>query len=196
MLIVSVFYDGTEDEAMTFLGALYALGQQMTFTSMMPYEKALTLVDWTAAMGKRQHMGSGIHRCPLALETLEWVIARHADVCRRGDDGSSIDAEVLFEFHQLDKVRKGPEVPSVFSRRGTAQNVMVVANHIHPSEDVVAARFVDDVVQYLRDQAAVEAYGFDVLDGVSGEEDLGVYTGYDSECLPFRCNNSTIPRSC
>ncbi|KPI43156.1 FAD-linked oxido [Cyphellophora attinorum] len=184
MLIVSVLYDGTEDEAMTFLGALYALGPQMQFTSMMPYEKALTLVDWTAAMGKRQHMGSGIHRYPLALETLKWVIERHAEACRRGDDGSSIDAEVLFEFHQLDKVGKGPEVESVFPRRGTAQNVMVVSNHTHPSEDVVAARFVHDVVQYLWGQAAVEAYGFEVLDGVSGEEDLGVYTGYNNNTMP------------
>lgn len=180
MLLVSVIYFGTEDEAKQVFKPLYDLGPVVDTTAVVPYPALNTIL--APPIGLRASMKGAAFAMPLRSEFVKDVLAEYVKFTDGNDDaGNSVILWELFDPAKVVALQTGS-----FANRGTHLNGLILPMWTKEENDKSCRQWARHLNEMFKKEleAHGKAAGKGIDGGVGVRGDKGavlLYGNYDRE---------------
>ncbi|KAI1616101.1 FAD binding domain-containing protein [Exophiala viscosa] len=160
MLLVSIIYFGTEQEAKQVFKPLYDLGPVLDTTAVVPYPTVNTIL--APPIGLRASMKGAAFTVPMRPEFVKDVLAEYVKFTDGNDDTSN--SVILFEMY--DPAQVVARETGSFANRGWHLNGLVLPMWTKQENDKSCRQWARDVNEMFKKE--LEAHGKPTGKGVDG----------------------------
>ncbi|KAL6705873.1 hypothetical protein ACN47E_006333 [Coniothyrium glycines] len=131
IVITQLFHNGTQDDAHAFFADLFALDPIADMTSMLPYAKLNSLLNFASGFEGRKRFGGGAFTLPLDADFVLQLHAEFTAFTARHDRVN--ESMLLFETVPYGKVVQVANEAMSFSNRGDYYNVAAMFKWFDPA---------------------------------------------------------------
>ncbi|PGH27086.1 hypothetical protein AJ80_01273 [Polytolypa hystricis UAMH7299] len=171
VIVASIFYNGSPDEAKAFFGPLYEIGPIFDATREVPYSTLNTVNDQPTRPGTRRRIHGALFATPLKPGIFQGIIEEYQAFIDKSPPG--VSSELIWDFHSISRVLEIPQSATSFPNRGNHYNIMVTGGWPDKALDDHCTEWVLRASGKLR-----ELYEESKPEG--SVEGTGYYTNYDN----------------
>jgi len=177
VLLVILFYNGTEEQAKAYYEPLFKLGPLADMTAAVPFAKMNEILNGPMAHGSRRTMKGSAFLAPLGLKFAEEVYDDYVEFITKTPD--AIQSIVAWEFMPFNKILEVPQTATAFANRGAYGNVLFGPGWTDPANDTACREWTRAMSKKTRNELEkAKAKGTDA----TTKESVGEYGNYDCMC--------------
>lgn len=133
VVLVGVFYNGTESEGKKFFGPLLELGPLADQTAMMPFPAVNAVFNPVTTHGDRKSWKGSAYLYPLNTKVAEETFNDFVTFVQKVPDAAQ--SVIIFEYFSTEQIIKVPPTAMAYANRASYCNVMIGPRWVDKEND-------------------------------------------------------------